>query len=495
MPHRTSDDEPAERPPLQRLDKTELARVVPQLAPEALHGQIRRAGLENCLDLVEAASDEQLTAIFDLDLWAASEAGSDEQFDADRFGEWIESLVERDAATAARVVARLDRSLVVTGLSRHVRVIDPGVLEPTAPSDDEPWESGLFAPTGLKAEIGGYIVHARRTEAWDAVVSLLIELSAGRPDCFHAVMRGCRRLSNAGREQDGLDDLLDAPEQLLHDVALERGDRRVERGFVTPADARAYLALARRPGSPARGETPIVMATRRLLPAPARGVTDARYPDRRETAGLPSLMEYLRDEHPDRCFTRERELALLANTLVAGCRLQSQAFTPEQAAQAVMATCSLGLLRQPIPPGIDYLVGRSLVAIFEDGWAALHREVSLFVAAGLLAILQDVADERSDILEDLHALRQALDRHLSAGTPWLAREALDVLQALDTPTWYGLLGLLSECPIIPEAVTAIVERRTGRIDPNAFAFIATTAQIDTVRAFMVRLPQLLAGLP
>ncbi|PYQ53672.1 MAG: hypothetical protein DMF78_08365, partial [Acidobacteria bacterium] len=70
---------------------------------------------------------------------------------------------------------------------------------------------------------------------------------------------------------------------------------------------------------------------------------------------------------------------------------------------------------------------------------------------------------------------------------------LDVLAALDTPTWYGLLGLLSECPVIPDAVTAIVERRTGRVDPSACTFIATDAHIDAVRAFMARVPELLVG--
>jgi hypothetical protein len=68
-----------------------------------------------------------------------------------------------------------------------------------------------------------------------------------------------------------------------------------------------------------------------------------------------------------------------------------------------------------------------------------------------------------------------------------------VLAVLDTPAWYGLCGLLSECPVIPEVVTAVLQRRTGRIDPKAFAFIATTTDLNAVRAFMARVPELLAG--
>jgi hypothetical protein len=204
-------------------------------------------------------------------------------------------------------------------------------------------------------------------------------------------------------------------------------------------------------------------------------------------------MEYLAEHHPAAYLARGQELAFLANTLVAGCPLRTHAFEPDQAVQAAVATCNLGLLRQPATPGIDHLVSRGLVSLFEDGWAALHRDVSLFVAEGLLAVLSAVPAGGSDTLEDLHALRSSLETHLAAGAPWLALDDLDVLSILDMPTWSGLCGLLSECPVIPDAVTAIVERRTGPIQPEAFAFIGTNAQIETVRAFVARLPRQLSA--
>lgn len=518
---RREDDRLANLHPLKGLlDMPQLARIVPHLAPEVLHRVIRHAGLDQCADLVVAATPEQLTAILDLDLWTASAAGRDEAFDADRFGEWIECLVARDPVAAVRVVERLDRSLVVTGLSRHIRVFDPGVLEPTASTDDEPLDGGLFTTAGLEAEVGGYLVQARLEDAWDAIVTLLVELATDRAECFDAIMRGCRRLSNAGRELDGLDDLLEAPEQQLHDVALERDDRRAERGFSSTADARAFLAGARRGRLPGMRENPIaaeylrrsdvsraaavgppvdpgmaplMLTAGRPLPERPRALPAGGPVGPRRPGGLEPLMEYLLERHPDLGLIRGQELAFLANTLVAGCGLQSRSFTPEEASHAVVATCSFGLLRQPVPPSDDYLVEHGLVAIFEDGWSALHREVSLFAAERLLAILRRVRTGHSDTLDGLHALRQSLETQLAAGTPWLACDDLEVLSTLDTPAWYGLLGLLSECPVIPEVVSAIVERRAGRIDPNAFAFIATNAQIDTIRAFMARLPQLLAA--
>ena len=104
MAHPAEDERLADRNQLQRrLDGPELARVAPHLPPEVLHRLIRQAGLERCVDLVEALSREQLTAVLDLDLWHAPLPGGAEELDADRFGEWLETLVGRDAATAARV--------------------------------------------------------------------------------------------------------------------------------------------------------------------------------------------------------------------------------------------------------------------------------------------------------------------------------------------------------------------------------------------------------
>jgi hypothetical protein len=502
------------------LEGPELARVAPHLSPEVLHRLIRRAGLEQCVELVEALGREQLTAVLDLDLWSAPLASGDEQFDADRFGEWLEALVGRDAATAARVVARCDPSLLVTGLSQFVRVFDPGVLEPTASTDDEPPDDSLFASDGLTAEIGGYIVRARRGDTWDPIVGLLLELSADHAECFQALMEGCRHVSDAGRELDGLDDLLEVPDQLRHDVTVDREDRRQARGFSTAADARAFLAIARQP-HPRVGENPIAAAWFRrvesgevagppigrhsappvaelpaaelLLPERPRALLGASPATDGGSSGLQPLMAYLLDRHPDVGLRRGQELAFLANTLVAGCRLQSRSFTPAEASQAVVATCSLGLARQPAPPGLDYLVGHDLVALFEEGWAVLHREVSLFVADGLLAVLRGVRGGDSETLAGLRALTRSLKTHLAAGTPWLAHEDLDVLAVLDTPAYYALLGLLGECPVLPAVVTALVERRTSGVDPEAFSFIATDSDLETVRAFVARLPDLLAG--
>src|SRR5262245_32046167 len=86
----------------------QLSRVVPQLAPETLHALIRHQGVEGAADLVAAATPEQLRAVFDIDLWRRSGSDPQERFDDDRFGEWLEALIDADETMAARTVAALD---------------------------------------------------------------------------------------------------------------------------------------------------------------------------------------------------------------------------------------------------------------------------------------------------------------------------------------------------------------------------------------------------
>src|SRR5215831_12420178 len=86
-------------------DTPHIEHVVPRLQPDVLHRVIQSCGLEDCGELVVLATPEQLTRIFDLELWRSVQPGMDEQFDAERFGVWLEVLAEFGADTAARKLA------------------------------------------------------------------------------------------------------------------------------------------------------------------------------------------------------------------------------------------------------------------------------------------------------------------------------------------------------------------------------------------------------
>jgi hypothetical protein len=220
-------------------------------------------------------------------------------------------------------------------------------------------------------------------------------------------------------------------------------------------------------------------------------------------------MEYVRDLDDPAHLTRSRELAFLANTLMAGCSVQSRPFTAQEASDAVVGICNLGLEHWPARwPDAEtrdaastadrgatlpdtFLVGHDLVMAFEVGWAVLHEDVSMFVAEHLIVALRDLRCVDGEIQGGLDALRRELVRQRDAGTPWRARHALDVLAMLDLPAWASLLGLLDECPVLPAALTATLEGHIGAVSATAFEFISTTAQIGDVRAFMAKLPDAL----
>src|SRR4051812_23279185 len=93
------------------LETPHLARIVPQLPPELLHRVIQSCGLADCGELVALATPVQLAAIFDLDLWRPARPGLDEQFDGDRFGLWLEVMMESGAPLAARKLTDVDLNL------------------------------------------------------------------------------------------------------------------------------------------------------------------------------------------------------------------------------------------------------------------------------------------------------------------------------------------------------------------------------------------------
>jgi hypothetical protein len=238
-----------------------------------------------------------------------------------------------------------------------------------------------------------------------------------------------------------------------------------------------------------------LLADAGLEPEPRRALLESGAGSSHLTQ-IRTLMEQVRTSGEAAWLLRQRELAFLANALVAGCSVQSRPFTAQEASDAAIATCNLGLEHWPVQETggeAPNPASRDLVTAFEIGWSMLHEDVCLHVARHLLVLLREWRCSDEEIQDGLQALRLALRAQCDAGTPWRAREALDVIATLDPAAWTGLLGLIAECPVIPVALTAVLERRTGPISATRFEFISTAAQLDAVRAFMARLPDLFSG--
>ena len=96
-----------------------------------------------------------------------------------------------------------------------------------------------------------------------------------------------------------------APEQLTHDVSIAREQRRAQQGYLASGDARAFLQLARQPPSTDSSSIDAIVASY------SRALGDA---GPQNGKGL-----VLRNADEAEDFARNRELAFLANVLVAGC--------------------------------------------------------------------------------------------------------------------------------------------------------------------------------
>lgn len=550
------------RPLLDRiLDTPHLTRAVPHLPPQVLHRIVEHCGLEAAGDLLALATPAQVAGVLDLDLWRSDRAGQAEHFTPERFGLWLEVLAETGPDAAARTIASLDTSLAVVGLAQYIRVFDGASIQPAA-DDDWPEQPGVEAgQTGTyDREIAGYHVVAKRPDAWDAIVSMLVALDADHGSAFHRVMRGCVSLSDSTPEVDGLDDLLTAPDQMMFDVASARGERRERQGYASPEEARAFLDAARTlnvarlkrppedvmatayfralapdeepaaageaeltgggsarllPGSAAQPYTADVpdgpslvdvLVDEGILPAPPRALLESPSDRPARLALIRSHLQHLHERAPLAYMARTQDLAYLANTLVAGCALHGAPLTLEQASEASVAVCNLGLENWPAhwqqgarpsrgsaPAGLpfDFLERHTLVGVFQVGWAVLHQQVSLAAADALVATLGKVQCEDRTTKAELKSLRAELRTARRAGRPWQVRQSLDVLTVLDALAWTALAGLLDECPVMHSALDASKGTRTLNVTASAYEFVSENRQIALVQEFLQSLPDVL----
>jgi Family of unknown function (DUF6178) len=444
------------------------------------------------------------------------------------------------------VTAGMSRHLLVLD---QESMIECHIAADTELDDHDPTEHERTILTQLALEdsncydLGGFRVIAKRNESWDALVSILIHIENRHHGFFGRLMKRCSRLSTEYIvDNGGLYEVLTADEQVMADVAGDRELRREQEGYVTPSQAVAFLQLSRRghdgEGKPSRRD-PVTAGYFRELEhrAKARGDVQGSRADTRRIEDLrtspterrvadflstlresgviekprpPLLLEgsagsgerlstirsqlRLVQERDGAAYARRtEELAYLANVLIAGCSFASRRFRALEAADAVLATCNLGLRnwRRPgaavaaLPP--ELLLHQDLVNVFRTGWSVLYEQVSLYVAGRLAEILSELRCDDSDVHEQLRELGHRMKKQVAAGTPWRAREDLDVIAVLDQPSWATLLGLLDECPVVPRPAGTTPKKQPLRVTMD-FEFISENAQVAWIRDYVETLP-------
>ncbi len=102
--------------------------VIPLLPEAELCYTCRAIGLEDASWLLALATNEQLVACFDLDVWRGV------RLDHGRLDTWFAALAEADEETLARAAQSIDTELLVLYLRQHIDVF----MKPS-PQDDPDW--------------------------------------------------------------------------------------------------------------------------------------------------------------------------------------------------------------------------------------------------------------------------------------------------------------------------------------------------------------------
>jgi len=376
------------------LDDPALLPQLRALPAPALRQLILHVGLEDSGELIALASLEQLRAVFDEDLWRSPRPGADEDFDAVRFALWLEVLLEAGEAFVAERLAALSEDFLAHAFAQVVRVYDTAEVQALVAAEDERFLDDLL-DTQLCQELDEYLVVSRFERGWDAVWTSLQALDERHGDLLRVVLRRSWLASRSEAETaGGFSTALREDQTLREDARSEREERRAAHGHVSPADARAFLALARTPTAETTAD-PITRAYFRELrrtaePSASRRAAREPTPLRRlveriDVAAAPSAalapttrplfeaMARLGESDAEAHARVVEELAYLANVLVAGDA--SRTWRAADAAEEVLRLCEIGLraklASQPAGAvGAHEALGRwGAVGLFRVAWA------------------------------------------------------------------------------------------------------------------------------
>ncbi len=530
------------------LEAPDLIAAVEELAPATLAKLIDTIGVEECGDILSMATSEQLTQIFDGELWRSNRPGLEDQFDAQRFVLWLEVLAEGGEELIADRLDELPFELVLLGFYRHILVINIDRLAvELAGQDTEIDLTDKALQSCLYHEFGEYQVISKQHDGWDTILAALVTLDEHNGVLFHRILERCFIASSEFIEENGgLYQVLTSEEMIESDAAADREDRRARQGYISPSSASSFLRLARQtPLSEivqAQRSDPITRAYFRELEVTPRRVWSTRAPAHEPDAptgpisSVEKLVTVLQDagiaapEQPhyflgsDRSSTdyerqtlferavvdlRElaplrhgrivAELAYLANVLIAGCRYGDAGFRPIEALRAAIATGNLGLehLIEAAPRhapdetrrALDLLIEESPVKLFRIGWQLLYSEVALDTSLNLEQVLVQSVTALADTgtqaqLADMMPEARAA---MEEGAPWRMGDALDAFDVVfDESTLTALKALLAEYPVLRLDEDDSADLRRQR-EPHKATFFATRHQIRRARNFVRRL--------
>jgi hypothetical protein len=363
---------------LARLINTpDVAKTVRSLPAQAFSALVQHVGLEDAGEIIALATNDQLVAAFDEDLFANTKPGERETFDSARFVVWLEVLLEAGDEITAKRVTELSEDFVVQALSGIVLVLDyEALLARAREGGEEADYIDKAIENSLYGELYGYLLISRKHEGWDAALALILALDRDHRSFLVRILDRCANIASGYIDNlDELSAVISAEDSLAEDVEAERENRRGRQGYVEPQAARNFLYLAQQPMTseidpderdpvtreyfrnlerPSAAESSAATDLHALVGLPGTmdvggfsltalppGVGDETNRSD-ETTPLVESMRLLNDLEPTAFNERIEELEFLANVLMSGAGTADRRFRPVEAAEAVFATVGLG---------------------------------------------------------------------------------------------------------------------------------------------------------
>ena len=353
----------------------DLVQQVRSLPNPAFAAIIRNLGVEDSGELVALATTEQLMAAFDEDLFVNARPGERERFSVARFVTWLEVILEAGDEVAANRVTELSEDFVVHALSNIMLVFDVDALALRLRSNDPAAEAADRALENRYTEqFDQYFLVSRVESGWDAAFALIVALDRKHRDTLIQILDRCVAVSSEYMDDlDALAEVLSSSESLADDVEGDRQDRRARLGYVDPVDARSFLAYARlatdeqpddardaisrsyfrdqirdqpttaplaldRGGSTELREQLAIACMDSDAPPPISGESV----DEDEPLSIVAALQSLARDAPA-CFDeRMREVAYLANVLLAGATIDGRRLRPADATDVAIQSIALG---------------------------------------------------------------------------------------------------------------------------------------------------------
>ena len=524
------------------LDQPDLPDIIRNLDSGVLTRLIHHVGLEDAGQIVSLASATQLKGIFDEDLWHSKAPGQTEVFDAERFGVWLEVMMESGPEFAAQKVMELDEDLVTLGLCRLVLVVDISDMAIRFSDEWQPVRDNLLErvmDSALNKNFDNFIVLSKNLSHWDTVCAILAELNQLDDERLTRILERCRKIAiETMEDNEGFINVLSGDEMLEEDVAADREERREGKGFVTSTSAAVFLSKIRStPLKKIIQNQKMDFATRVYLesaaPVPVVDTASERdgAPEKIEERELVNLkvaafiqtlqaadvlpssdqkllgyddagsgehhlplvnaMAHIGRTDPALYDDLMTEFSYLSNTLVSGCTFKRQKFTATQAAEAAFSVCNLGceiLLKTdfdpedklPVKAMTALLEEHRLVKLFQAGWKILFDNVVVYSAKSVFAFLNTLKARQMD-LQQVHEVRQMarfLHTCITSGRPWEFDDPMDHLLIFLDGETVSALSALVQ--EYPTLSDVICHQGRHRVSP----FVWSKTHIRTVRKYL-----------